>query len=69
MSAEGKADKERSASTARTHLNALFNDLVAQNVKLSLKVYKVECDKKEECPLYKIAIKISDIVDKLNDLS
>lgn len=50
-------------------INKAFGDLVNSCVRLSLKVAKCKCEKKEECEVYKQAVKIADVVDRLQDLA
>jgi len=49
-------------------LTKLMQELMTECTNLTIKVASCKCEKKEQCKVYKIAKRIAEIIDEINEL-
>jgi len=56
------------APTPADKLTSLMQQLVVKCTMLVIKVATCRCEKKEACPIYRLAREIAEIIDEINEL-
>ena len=56
------------APTPADKLTQLMQQLVVKCTMLVIKVATCRCEKREACPIYRIAKEIAEIIDEINEL-